>query len=270
MQDVIPAGTQIVWTRRTTNKDKVYFPTCRCWQTVSPSTALQSAGPVWKPAGVERKTGISANGLRSLKPDRQINAGCWCTAWHAWHSHCFKVQPRSLWGVLTLPFTCYCLSTPLGRCSVFHRPKKKSFSQKSPCCFPSLHLSVLTLHKQFLYWLRSRPTGDGEQALGHARDIQTSWNKNKTCFICQSVSVSWRSAYCARLPSSVKRGPLQRELWVIWSILYTSKIWANTGFLGWYWWQYFLIEGPNFYETFYLVKSHLQTEHTLYQLLCML
>ena len=81
-------------------------------------------------------------------------------------------------GVLTLPFTCLLLVSSFG--TLFHKPEKKWFSQKSPCCFPSLHLSVLTLHKQFLYWLRTRHAGDGEQGVGHAGDIRMFPEKNIT------------------------------------------------------------------------------------------
>lgn len=56
------------------------------------------------------------------------------------------------------PIACYCWPTPAGPplCFSTHL-EKKSFSQKSSDCFPSLLFSILTIHEHLLYWHRTRP-----------------------------------------------------------------------------------------------------------------
>lgn len=103
------------------------------------------------------------------------------------------IPQRPFWGVLPLPFTCYCLSTPRG-----HWSENKSFSKKSLCGFPSVHVSVLTLHKQLLYWLWTRPGGSGKhywRVPGTSRQSQFHLPQQK----------SQSSSYCSSLPSSAER-----------------------------------------------------------------
>lgn len=96
-------------------------------------------------------------------------------------------------GVLPLPFTCYCLSTPRG-----HWSENKSFSKKCLCGFPSVHVSVLTLHKQLLYWLWTRPGGSAKhywRVPGTSRQSQFHLPQQK----------SQSSSYWSSLPSSAER-----------------------------------------------------------------
>lgn len=131
------------------------------------------------------------------KSAEQIIPKCWCALVQAWHSDRFKGQhwfPRwPFCGVLPLPFTCYCLSTPRR-----HWSENKSFSKKCLCGFPSVDLSVLTLHKQLLYWLWTRPGGSGKH---YWRVPGTS--RQSQFHLPQPQSQS--SGYCSSLPSSAER-----------------------------------------------------------------
>lgn len=86
------------------------------------------------------------------------------------------------------PIACYCRPTPVGHplCFSTHL-EKKSFSQKSSDCFPSLHFNILTIHERLLYWHRTRPLlGMDRREVGHVEDKWTFFWGQKT-----SVSHKW-------------------------------------------------------------------------------
>lgn len=146
--------------------------------------------------GTNKRTGMCANNNKKQVSWTNNSKVLMCTgtSMTQWPFQGSTLIPQwPFWGVLPLPFTCYCLSTPRG-----HWSENKSFSKKSLCGFPSVHVSVLTLHKQLLYWLWTRPGGSGKhywRVPGTSRQSQFHLPQQK----------SQSSSYCSSLPSSAER-----------------------------------------------------------------